>query len=193
MNSNIFIRYWRAYGGSKALVKSVYLWMAILLTALLYPQWSKPEWWNDVLSIMPSMLGFSLGGFAMWMAIGDDDFRRLISGEDEKGQPSPYMEVNSAFVHFIVLQLLSIIFALFAKAYFFTLPKDNFVIELIGYSQLDILILSGYCLSYFIFIYALLSALAATLALFRVSSWYDINQTQKMKDEKKDKEKISNS
>lgn len=185
MNSNIIIRYWHVYGGHKALLKSTYLWLAVILTILLYPQWSKPGWWNDVLSIMPSMLGFSLGGYAMWMAIGDDDFRKLISGEDEDGKPSPYMEVNSAFVHFIILQLLAIIFALFAKAYFFSLQKDNFIFHFLGEFWFYNICLSGYFLSYFAFIYALLSALAATLALFRVSSWYDENQTQKMKKDKK--------
>lgn len=173
---NIFFRYWRAYGGFPALFTSVYFWCAILLTLLLYPSWTQPNWWSDVLSIMPSVLGFSLGGYAMWMAIGDDNFRKLISGEDVDGLPSPYMEVNAAFVHFILLQLISIITALIAKAFYFKLPDSHFIIDTLG-QYFWPLCLAGYFISYFIFIYALLSAIAATLALFRVSSWYDANQT----------------
>ncbi|APE03101.1 hypothetical protein BM526_15345 [Alteromonas mediterranea] len=126
---------------------------------------------------MPNLLGFSLGGYAMWIAIGDDNFRKLISGEDEDGEPSPYMEVNAAFVHFIILQILSMVLALIAKSYYFTLSPNHYLIEKFG-DYLVIASLVGYGISYFIFIYALLSALAATLALLRVSSWYDMHQTR---------------
>lgn len=178
MKSGIFNRYWTAYGGWKALLKSPYFWCSAVISAALYPDWSTPGWWDNVLSIMPNLLGFSLGGYAMWIAIGDDDFRKLISGEDKDGTPSPYMEVNAAFVHFIVLQMLSMLAALFAKAYYFKLPPDHFLITALG-GSLKYLCFSGYYLSYLIFIYALLSAIAATFALLRVSSWYDANQTQK--------------
>ena len=133
---------------------------------------------------MPNLLGFSLGGYAMWIAIGDDDFRKLISGEDEDGKPSPYMEVNVAFVHFVVLQMLSMIFALFAKAYFFELPQNHFLLNTLG-EWFGILCLGGYFIGYLTFIYALLSAIAATFALLRVSSWYDMNQTQNSEDSAK--------
>ena len=143
MNDGILSRYWRAYGGITALFKSPYLWLSVVITIFLFPHWSKPEWWDDVLSIMPNLLGFSLGGYAMWIAIGDDDFRKLISGEDEDGKPSPYMEVNAAFVHFVVLQMLSMIFALFAKAYFFELPQNHFLLNTLG-EWFGILCLGGY-------------------------------------------------
>ncbi len=176
MNDGILRRYWRGYGGLKALITSPYLWLSLGISGFLFPHWSSPNWWDDVLSIMPNLLGFSLGGYAMWIAIGDDNFRKLISGEDEDGEPSPYMEVNAAFVHFIILQILSMILALTAKSYYFTLSPKHWLIENFG-DYLVIASLIGYGISYFIFIYALLSAVAATLALLRVSSWYDMHQT----------------
>ena len=88
---NIFSRYWHAYGGFSALMTSYYFWISILISCLLYPFWSREGWWDDVLGIMPDLVGFSLGGFAMWIAIGDDSFRQLISGVNEDGTPSPYM------------------------------------------------------------------------------------------------------
>jgi hypothetical protein len=110
MTENIVARYWRAYGGKKALIRSPYLWAALFITVLLYPEWSTAGWWHDVLTVMRNLLGFTLGGYAMWIAIGDDEFRLLISGEEDDGKPSPYMEVNATFVHFIILQIISIIF-----------------------------------------------------------------------------------
>ena len=122
---DIFLRYWEAYGGIWALIKSPYFIASIIITIFLYPHWSSPGWWEDSLSIMPNLLGFSLGGYAMWIAIGDDNFRKLISGADEDGTPSPFMEINAAFVHFIILQILSIITSIVAKAYFFSIPESN--------------------------------------------------------------------
>ncbi|WP_418358374.1 hypothetical protein ACNH6B_04985 [Shewanella basaltis] len=172
MSNNIISVYWRSYGGFKALINSPFVKISLVLTFLLFPHWSKPEWWNDVLSIMPNLLGFSLGGYAMWMAIGDDEFRKLISGEDDDGEPSPYMEVNAAFVHFIFLQIIAILLAIFAKAYYFRIPSTHWLADFIA---LGIIF---YFICYFVFIYALASAVAATLALLQVSSWYDLKQTK---------------
>ncbi|MGR6104516.1 MAG: hypothetical protein ACU4EQ_03910 [Candidatus Nitrosoglobus sp.] len=157
IRKNIFSTYWTAYGGFKALFKSRYLYTSIVLTLLLFPNWAKNGWWEHVLLIMPSVLGFSLGGYAMWTAIGNDDFRRFISGSEEDGTPSPYMQVNAAFVHFILLQIFSIFLALLAEAYNFSLC-----------------IIASF-LAYLIFIYALMSAIAATLALLRIASWYELH------------------
>jgi len=179
MNANVVSKYWNAYGGFKALVKSPYLWTALILTAFLFPHWSNSNWWDDVLSIMPNLLGFSLGGYAMWIAIGDDNFRKLISGESQKGETSPYMEVNAAFVHFILLQMLSIILSLIAKAYYFIWSDKLSILQ--DYNTIiGVITFLGYFFSYFIFIYALLSAVAATLALLSVSSWYDMYQTEQI-------------
>lgn len=178
--NEILGRYWKAYGGFRALLRSPYLWFSFTLTLILYPTWSATEWWTDVISIIPSLLGFSLGGYAMWLAIGDDDFRKLISGEEADGTSSPYMEVNATFVHFIFLQLISLILALIAKAFAFELPKDHFLIVHLG-DYFWAMCKAGYFISYFVFIYAVMTILAATLALFRVSSWYDMAQTKKQK------------
>lgn len=178
-DENILVRYWKAYGGWKAVLTSVYFWGAVVLTAFLYPQWTKVGWWGDVLSIMPSVMGFSLGGFAMWVAIGDEKFKSLLSGSDDDGKPSPFMEVNATFVHFILLQLTSIILAVISNAYNIPISSSHWLYAIWG-GNLGLATNILYCFSYFIFIYSLFTAFAAVLALFRVSSWYDDMQTQIM-------------
>lgn len=171
LKNSILKDYWRMYGGWRALCKSCYFRMSVILTIILYPTWSHVGWWNDILSLMPNLLGFSLGGFAMWIAIGDDNFRELISGS-EKDKTSPYMEVNAAFVHFIFLQILSILIGLVAKSYCLVLLSENFFLKRYDLMYLVFLkVISG--LGYFIFVYAIFSALAAVFAIFRVSKWYD--------------------
>lgn len=172
--------YWNAYGGMRGLLLSPYFLVAIFLTAVLYPAWSVPGWWVDPIAILPNMLGFSLGGYAMWIAIGDESFRSLISGVEEDGEPSVFMQVNAAFVHFILLQILAILGAIITKAYSFTWSSENFLVQALG-ENFYLFCLGGYFIGYFLFIYALLAAFAATFALFRVSRWYDKYITNKKK------------
>ena len=124
-----------------------------------------------MISIIPSIIGFSLGGYAIWLALGDSKFRDVISGESGDGEVSPYMSVNSAFVHFIIMQFLSLITALLFKSY---LDSDA------PLSQVEKLI-SGF--GYGLFIYSLLCAVAATFSVLRVASWYDMYQTKRRKTE----------
>lgn len=170
--SNILKRYWKAYGGFGAIFSSYYFYSAILITGLLYPAWTQSGWWETVLSVMPNLLGFTLGGFAMWVAIGDENFKATISGSKSSDEPSPFMVVNATFAHFIFLQIFSILLALVNKAYNIQLPNGHFLIEFWG-EHLKLATTAFYGLGYFTFIYALLSSLASVVALFSVSSWYD--------------------
>lgn len=169
---NIFLRYWRVYGGFNSLFKSIYFWGAISLTALLYPHWSSQEWWNDALSIMPNLLGFSLGGYAMFLAISDKGFIKLIAEKDEDDDGvTIYLEMNSTFIHFILLQICSIITAIIRKTYNFPLSEQSLIFQYIGDFWWSLAFLMN-LLAYFFFIYALVSAIAATFALFRTTCWY---------------------
>ena len=174
----IISTYWRIYGGFYDLLRSPYLHVSIVFSLLLFPLWSSSGWWNDVLTIIPSIIGFSLGGYAIWLAMGDDSFRNLMCGNIEGEESSPYLDINAAFVHFIVVQFLSLFVALTAKAYY---SLDYIPPEYCHFFSVSIpigliynnakLVLSF--LGYFLFIYALMSALAATFAILRYSTWYD--------------------
>jgi hypothetical protein len=187
-SENIVARYWSAYGGLRALYSSEYLWISIVLTIFLFPTWLNTQWWKDVLSIIPGLLGFSLGGFAMWVAIGDDKFKSLIAGVENDNEISSFMEINATFTHFILVQIIAILFSTFCKAY---MPSDPNIIIINSYFDDCILFLKGsiYFLGYFLYIYALITALATVFALFRVSSWYDIMKTEELKKKKLEEEK----
>ena len=150
--------YWIAYGRWKALVSSPYLHFAILFASLFcFPVWrfgAKWIWFDAAINVLPSMLGFTLGGYAMLLAVGDDKFRRKIAGKKEDETASPFMEVNAAFVHFILMQAFALMFALIGKSW----CLKTGIPALIGLS---------------IFIYALSTSIAAAFAIFRMASWYD--------------------
>ncbi|WP_306687258.1 MULTISPECIES: hypothetical protein [unclassified Vibrio] len=169
-NTSPFKEYWLAYGGWSALLSSRYFWMAICLTFLMYNSWYPIEskWYQQVISVIPSVLGFTLGGFAMWVAIGDERFKSLIAGTDEDDEISPYMEVNATFTHFVLLQLLSLLLAILASSY-----SDVVITNL--YMVIGARFYAFF--AYFLFIYALLTAIAAVFAILKVAKWYDDFQT----------------
>ena len=103
-NKNVLNMYWYYYGQSKALFKSPYLYTAIVITFIFYPLWTKPYWWDVVINILPSIIGFSLGGYAILLSFGNESFQKLISGIGENGSISPYMELSASFVHFLIVQ-----------------------------------------------------------------------------------------
>lgn len=149
--------YWRGYGGIFALLSSAYLWAAFAL-ALGATLWGKSDQvvWAEIASnLIPSLLGFTLGGYALLVGIGNDRLRDAMRQGDEPGQePSPYIRFNAAFVHFLNLQILSLIFYLVARVFSIDNVWFNFIASWVVY-------------------YAVFSVLAAVLALFTLADTYD--------------------
>ena len=190
----ILSRYWKLYGGLRALFLSPYFHASILLTAIIPSLWKDDEWWSLPLQVMPNIVGFSLGGYAIWLAIGDEKFRAIISGDKENGTGSPFMSVNATFVHFILCQFFAIVLAIIGKGN----PIKTFIeiFEINNPCFLETLqhIGMGYrAFSYFVFIYAIFTAIAATFAIFQVGSWYDTMQTKNNLAKQNLSEKNSNS
>jgi hypothetical protein len=170
--------YWRAYGGWRDVVSSPFLWLSAGLTLLTYRLWLHGEWWTYPLSVMPSLLGFTLGGFAIFLGFGDERFKAIIAGEEQDATgasngPSPYMKVCSAFLHFVLVQVVALLVALVGAATNFsgtgiltcvtnTLRPIRWVGDMVGY---------------WIFVYGLCLAAAAAIAVFRVAYWFDHYRT----------------
>lgn len=171
----IYGRYWRAYGGFTALVRSIYLHAAIVLAAICANAWLTPGWWDQVTSILPNVLGFTLGGFAIFISFGDEKFRRLLAEQDEdegEDAPTAYIQLCATFVHFILVQILGLLFAIIAKAMYFPWDRaPKAFMELLPWLN-GVVGFSGYTL----FIYSLTSALAATMHVLRIASMYEMVQ-----------------
>lgn len=160
-----FANYFSVYGGWRSLLSSAHLIIAAALTVFCGPLWVKPDWWNDVLAITPSILGFSLGGYAILLAFGSDDFRKLSAGELD-GEASPWMELSAAFVHFIVVQLLGLGIALIAKGR----PFSTLGIEFPGQVWVTT---AMWGLGFLVFSYGLTLILASTFRILSVTRAFD--------------------
>lgn len=163
----IFNRYWKAYGRGKALLSSLYLHIAVVLLLVTSHYWLFEKWWEQPLAVIPNLLGFSLGGFAVFVGLSDEGFRAWLSTTANRQQTSAFLSVSSTFVHFIVVQTASLLLAILAKSLDF---KYEWPDSLATVVCLGTVFFSG--LGYLTFLYAITSMLAATMSLFRVVSWY---------------------
>lgn len=155
--------YWRAYGGGASLVRSPYLHVAALLVLVTAPLWTgsvEPPWYDLTLAVVPSLLGFTLGGYAILLAFGDESFRQALSGPEPDGGASPFLVVNATFIHFILVQAVALLTALVFKTW-----------EI----RTGLLAMGG-CI---VFVYAILTAVAAAFAVLNLANWFDKSKAGK--------------
>jgi hypothetical protein len=157
---------WRITGGWKANVRSADFWLSLVVWAICYHFWLEETWWEQVISVLPNLLGFTLGGFAIFLGFGSDAFRGVISDADEK--KSPYISVSAAFLIFVSMQVFALLFAFCAKAVHFETPQV--LAEWKAWIKYGDVFASG--LGYFIFIYSIALALRSAVRIFRLSRWY---------------------
>lgn len=149
------------------LFRSGEFWITLLIWALCFSTWSCPNWWEQPISVLPNLLGFTLAGFAIFLGFGNDDFKEMIASEDH--YKSAYLSVSASFVTFVFTQCAALLWALVAKAFTFSIPACLYPIE-------NILIYLKYFFwgfGYFLFIYGIMLSVISSLRLFRVSRWYN--------------------
>lgn len=178
--AKIFCRYWSAYGGFSAFLKSPYLHLALLLLLVTFKIWTQANWWDLSISVLPNLLGFTLGGFAVFLAFGDDKFRELlIQNDDEEDEEdegdssgsSLYVELCATFVHFILIQIIAFLSAVTAKALYFPYEWCSC---LKSFMHNGTMVFWG--LGFLFFLYSMTSIIAATMHLFRTATWYEMHQ-----------------
>lgn len=143
------------------ILRSIYFWAALGITAVCWSLWLDAPWWELSLAVLPSMLGFSLAGFAMVPAFGNDAFRTLLSSAKTKNGHSAFKGYAAIFVLYLGAQVAGLILAILAKA-------DLGVYARAG-EGLRLVIASCHFVGFFLVVYGILMALAATLAIYRMA------------------------
>ena len=163
----VFSRYWNAYGGVEALLKSPYLHISVALIVITSHYWIFGKWWEQPLAIIPNLLGFSLGGLALFVGFSEKEFQSLLATTKKDEKVSMLLGVCSKYIHFIVVQVLSLFAAIIGKSLDFSYdwPPGLGIVVSGG-----TILFSG--IWYLMFLYAISSMLAAAMSIFRVISWY---------------------
>lgn len=161
--------YWSAYGGWRALVKSPIFWISMTLSAICYQIWIRENWWDSVTSLLPNILGFSIGAFAIFLGLGNDRFKDAMHKNRTNKIPL-YLKISAIFVHQILIQTSAVVIAIVANALYHISAPDWFD----GPNQWIRPIFWAFC--YFLFIYSILLVVSTALNIFVVARLLNISE-----------------
>lgn len=108
--------------------------------------------------------------------MGNDEFKDHIYSVDDGDRASFILDVGATFVNFIMLQIISLIFALVAKSLYVDISSN--IVKLFSSINLDIYTINSCIRTIFwligelFFIYAVVTTVAAAMAIFRLNSLY---------------------
>ena len=160
-SASILNRYWKNYGGFDALIKSTYLWFAVVVTGITFCFWSKPGWWDVPLSVMPNLLVFAVGGLAILLGVIDVNTFRILSMRDKDEASSIMSTLTASFTHFVLVQSMALFLSVICRAFIGVCDDRDMVL-----SNAEIIV-SG--ITWLIFLYALTLTFATAIEIFRFS------------------------
>jgi hypothetical protein len=158
---------WRIVGGWAGIFKSGHFWVAVFLWLLCIPTWTNPKWWEMSISVLPSLLGFTLGGFAIFLGFGSDSFKEMITSEHE--DKAQYLSVSAVFLTFVGVQVAGLLWAIACAATWQPIPSSLKSVESV--LQGGQLVCWG--IGYLLFLYGIVLSFHAALRIFRLSRWYN--------------------
>lgn len=114
--------YWKAYGGWDEIALSPYFNFSWFFALFLHPLWTtgdgplptEPSWVSVAFSVLPSVIGFSLGSIAILISVSSG---KMLEDLQHGGDDSLLMKIAAAFFHFLLLQVLCLLTGLAIKAH----------------------------------------------------------------------------
>ena len=160
-----FLKYWNYFGGGRALLGSIYLWVAIGISLFLNYYAKDLLWVKPTLAILPNLLGFTVAAYAILVAFGDEEFKKIIVTYPKRTQHSFFMTVNGTFCHFIITQSTTLVYAVVFEG----LGLQGTAYKIIGMVLL---------------LYSLLFAVAVALAMLTIAETYQEIMQRKLPESK---------
>lgn len=162
--------YFRTYGGWSAVLTSPLFLFALILTGINYQSWIGEEWVGKVMELVPGLLGFSLGTYAILFGLVAGKLRDGLRARKIASGTSGLDEVNATFFHFVVVQLIALLWAMLFTGQVLTdltpLLSENAEWAL---GLLRALHRIGSFLGYLLLSYSIVLVLGAALAVFRLA------------------------
>lgn len=165
-------RYFQAYGGVRGAIASPFFGFSIIVAGLSYANWLKPEpdWVEEVESLIPNLLGFSLGTYAILFSIIGSRLKGALRQIKAPHGVSYLESINATFFHFIFVQVITLLWAF--------LFQGSFLIDLLKLltpfcpplEQVGVWVFRcGSFIGCFLLVYSVLLTVAAALAVYRLA------------------------
>ena len=163
-------RYWADYGGWSDFVRSPLFHLSVLIAAGSYNIWTKEHWTDLPLSLLPNLLGFSLGAYALIFSLAGEKLLAALNVEPPDGRPTLLRIINATFLHFILVQTFAIIFALMSRATIVTDAVGLIPIDSIAITKIQCLMTkTAGAFGYWLTIYAVVLLIGAAIAAYRLA------------------------
>jgi hypothetical protein len=112
-------RYWKLYGGWRALLFSPYLAAAFIFVIPCVGLWqpgADAQWADMSINVLPNLMGFSIAGMTIMLAFSHPESLRAIT---QKGKETSYfLKVSANLCHFLAAQIVALLFAFVRKSGF---------------------------------------------------------------------------
>lgn len=153
---------YRSYGGFSSLVRSGYLWVAIIATFLAWRTAFDEQWVNLAIPVLPTLAGFSIAAYAVFFSVLSEGERAKLQKPNEKlNGRAPLLILASSVSHAVFIQITALLTAIIFSAKPFPTPSGfslqaryiNYSISLFGL---------------FLTLYGIVLILASVLSIFRI-------------------------
>lgn len=167
-------RYFAGYGGWKAVFSSPLFLMSCAFAAIGYNTWLTDRWSTLTETLLPSILGFSIGTYSILFGLLTSRMRAALKAKKSHGEISYLEEFNATFFHFIFVQVIALLWAIIYNGSLlhdlaYAAPKC-FTSALTIYLYAARL---GGFIGYGLLIYSISLAIASALVVYRLASIVD--------------------
>lgn len=158
--------YWEAYGGASTILKSKFVYLAIVITWINYPIWSEPKWWDQVTTILPTILGFTIAAFSIFLSLGNKIFKSAVHKRRAQGRVPLYLKICAMFAHQMFVQAAAVLLAIMLPAlYQRPIPHSEFWATVNEWARWG-----TWAFAYFLFVYGVLLVVAGGMNIFSVAT-----------------------
>ncbi|KRW80858.1 hypothetical protein [Marinobacter sp. P4B1] len=169
--------FWMAYGGYRALLTSPFFHFSLIFSLVFFFFGLRENWVGYAQDFFPDLLGFTLGGFAIFVSFGNEKFVSILTGSDDDGKPSPLLSISASFAYFIFCQIIALIYSMafeFLPNVFSSIPEFPKSKLFFYYVEIIFSFIGA-----FFTVYALSLAIAATHSIFRLVCLFDLFDSNK--------------
>lgn len=165
------LKYFSDYGGLPAVLGSPLFHISFFITVMNYHVWMRTSWVETVQSMLPNLLGFSLGTYAILFSLIENNLRRALNSVEAIPGVSYMKFINATFFHFIFIQVLAMLWAIVYSGTLFYDIYSNFP-TFYGNVECFFKIMSfiGAFFGYFLFVYSISLTVGAALVVYRLAS-----------------------